>query len=423
VFHDSFTADAGWILCLYLGSTLALRTTERIPWARGRIFPALSLACLFNACLSYAVESTAMRMGWWQWNLSTQSSMLREVPMVGIIAWFSVGFDFLLPYYLIRHYRSKRQIWPYLSLLVFPFHMTSHLFGNRISTLVPVTPYNIWHWGMVLAVMLLPFLSHIRFGRPWARTEGRILRAVPAAGLGVVIGVLLVCDLAIVREPGLLIAKIPLFMYVGLSLGELPWAPVLLAGAAAAALGGRLFLTPLAVPLWWAALEGRALWARLPALRYVYLAVPLVLTGVFYHWNRERDAVDRLYAATVAEGLDAARGGDLRQAVQALEEAAALKPNSLPAYQHLGVLYSKLKRYDEAERAYRKVLQLRPLSEEARVNLGNVAFLRGDLDQAERWFAEALSIRPDMEYARKMLSHVRKLKKKSASGGESGPGH
>jgi hypothetical protein len=106
VYHDSLTADAGWIICLYIGSYLAYRICSRLPGAKGRVFPMVSLACLFNACLSYAVEASAMNMGWWQWNLSTKSSILSDVPVVGVIAWFSVGFDFLIPYYTIRHYRA-----------------------------------------------------------------------------------------------------------------------------------------------------------------------------------------------------------------------------------------------------------------------------------------------------------------------------
>ena len=52
VFHDSFVADMGWILCLYLGSYLAYCVLERIPEIRSRIFAAVALASLFNGAIS-----------------------------------------------------------------------------------------------------------------------------------------------------------------------------------------------------------------------------------------------------------------------------------------------------------------------------------------------------------------------------------
>lgn len=432
VYHDSLTADAGWIICLYIGSYLAYRISSRLPHIRGKVFPMVSLACLFNACLSYAVEASAMNMGWWQWNLSTKSAILSDVPVVGVIAWFSVGFDFLIPYYTIRHYRRPGQWWPFLTLLIFPLHMGTHLMGERVSALVPITPYNMWHWGMVLATLCLPFLSGIEMRRPWLRAIGaaggagsegrgagkpRPVSWLPGAGLGVVVAVLLISDLGITKDPHLLITKVPLALYAALAVRAVDPLWVLAAAGAAAAVGGRLFLPPLAVPLFYFALRGASVFKRARWLAVAYVLVPIVLSGVYYNWSRDRDRIDRQYAALVANARHLAQADDVDAAIGRLRLAADLKPNSLPAYENLVFLYSKMKRYDEAEEILEKMLQLRPISPEVRVNMANVELLRGDLDEAERWYRMALDLDPSDEYSQRMLRQIQSMREKRENAG------
>jgi len=434
VYHDSLTADFGWIICLYVGSYLAFRITDRLPHIRGKLFPAVSLACLFNVCLSYAVEATAMTMGWWQWNLSTKSAILRDVPMVGIIAWFSVGFDFLIPYCLIRHYRKPGQRWPFLTVLIFPLHMCTHLFHDRISSAVPITPYNVYHWGMVLAAMVLPFVSDLRMRRPWLRREYRqtegegrkppskhagFTRNLPLLGLGVVAAVLLISDLGITGDPGLLITKVPLAAYTLLAVHGVPVALVLAATGVGAAIGGITLIPPLLIPLFYVALWGRSYWPRMRWLVAVYILVPLFLTGWYYTWSKERDAVDRRYEALCNQAV-ALEKTDMERAITLFKEAAELKPYSLPAYHNLGILYSRKKQYEEAEMALRKILELRPVSEEAHANLGNIYLLKGDLDEAEAWYMKALEINPDHEYALRMMEQMERLRR--GARGDSEPG-
>ncbi len=423
VYHDSLTADAGWIICLYIGSYMALRISERLPHLRGKLFPMVSLACLFNACLSYAVEASAMTMGWWQWNLSTRSAILLDVPMVGIIAWFSVGFDFLIPYYTIRHYRKPGQWWPFLTILIFPLHMAAHLFNDRVSALMPITPYNIWHWGMVLAVLVLPFVSGIRMRRPWLPYEsapragagdaGRRIafaRLIPAAGLGVMAVVLLISDLLITGRPGLLISKVPLAVYSSLALPFLNPLWVLAAAAAMTIMGGKLFAASLIPPAFYFALRGMRPWPRPAWLRLIYALIPIVLTGFYYNWNVGRDRVDRQYWTLVGSGLRVAERGEPEEAIERLSAAAELKPNSLPALEKLVVLYSQTKQYDKAEEILRRMLDLRPISEEIHANMGNVKLLRGDPDEAEAWFTKALEINPSHEYSRRMLEEIERIR-------------
>lgn len=428
VYHDSFTADAGWILCLYLGTFLAWRITERAEALRGKAFPLISLACLFHACLSYAVESTAITMGWWQWTLSTKSTVLRDVPTTGIWAWFSVGFDFLVPYVLIRHVRKPGQLWPYLTLFLFPLHMAMHLGNARASDLIPITPYGIYHWIMLLAVLVLPFASDLRLRRPWlperalgrtgsgARVPGvgaALWRSIPFLGLAVVVGVLLFCDLGLHGEPGLLIAKVPLALFTLLAVPVVPVWAVLVAAGVLAGIGGRYLLVPLLVPGFYLALRGRELWPRRPWLRWAYLLVPVALTVWHVGWSQAKNKIDMHYWDLVNRGTALAKA-DPKGAADELQQAVAVKPYSIPAYEKLVVVYAQMQDYDDALGVLRKMLELRPISEEVHANFGTVYVMMGNYDEAERWFQKALEINPDHAYSRRMLANMDRLRRGEA---------
>jgi len=425
VYHDSFTADAGWIVCTYLGVFLAWRIADRIPWARGRVFALVSLSCLFNVGLAYAVESTAITMGWWEWTISTKSAVLRDVPLAGIEAWFSIGIDFLLPYLLIRHVRRPGQWWPYLSLLIFPVHMLTHLSNQRVSALLPVVPYDIYYFLLFMAVLVLPFVSELRLARPFfpERALGRdkqgapirgmkpfLERSIPFFGLGVVVGVLLFCDLVLHRNPSLLVAKIPLGLYTLLAVPALPPLAVLILAAILPVFLGVFLLPPIMIPLFFFALRGRSLWPRWPWLRWAYVAVPLVLTAWFYVWSHQRDEVDRRYWALI-QNAKVVAATNPSGADQELVQAVNLKPYSLPAHEARVMLAFQTKNYDQAEAILKHMLELRPISEEISANFGNLYLLRGNYDEAERWFKKALAINPQHAYSREMLQNLDRLRK------------
>jgi Tfp pilus assembly protein PilF len=424
VYHDSLTADAGWILTLYLGAFLAFRIAHRTPSTQNRVFPLVSLACLFAVCFAYAVESTAITMGWWSWTLSTKSSILREVPMTGIWAWMSVGFDFLVPYVLIRHYRRPGQWWPYLTLLIFPFHMFTHLSNTRVSDFVPITPYGIYHWVMLMAILVLPFVTNLPMRRPWLpdRAQGKtakgepirgllpaLRRNIPFFGLGVVVAVLLACDLGINKEPGILTAKVPLALYTLLAIPLVPVFAVLGTALVLAIFGGIFFIAPIVVPLYYLALKGKDLWPRAPWLRWVYLLIPVALTIWHHSWSQAKNEVDMRYWSFINAGT-AMASTDIDEAVGQFQLAANLKPYSLPAYERLIIIHSQKQDYVEAEKVLWRMLELRPISEEVHANFGNIYVMRGDYDEAEMWFRKALELNPDHAYSREMIGNLDRLR-------------
>jgi tetratricopeptide (TPR) repeat protein len=121
--------------------------------------------------------------------------------------------------------------------------------------------------------------------------------------------------------------------------------------------------------------------------------------------------------------------GDYTKAIEAYQEAIAMRPNFHTAYNNLAVCYGKLKMYPEAEEALRKCIAIQPrdfyamnnlavmyietgrvadglrLAEQAvklepgyangRVTLGSAYAMSRRYDDAEREFREALRLEPD----------------------------
>jgi hypothetical protein len=387
------------------------------------------LACLFHLCLAYAVESTAITMGWWQWTLSTKSSVLRDVPTTGLWAWFSVGFDFWMPYLLIRYCAKQGRSWPLLTLLIFPLHMLTHLSNERVGHLLPITPYGIYHWLMLLVVMVLPFVSRLTLTRPWlavnskavehgskksakvsALTDpGGLVRAIPTLGLAVVVGVLLYCDLILHHAPELLTAKAPLLFYFLLTLSFVPALVVLVVAALSAIFGGVFFVAPLAIPLFYFALKGRERFEKWPWLKWAYLLVPLALSVWHYQWSVAKDRVDKHYWALIEQGTALAKH-DSAGAIAHFKSAAELKPYSIPAYERLVIVYTQQRDLDDAEAVLKKLMELRPASAEVRANFGTIAIMRGNYDEAQEWFEKALKLDPHHRYSRRMLANLDKLR-------------
>lgn len=113
---------------------------------------------------------------------------------------------------------------------------------------------------------------------------------------------------------------------------------------------------------------------RLAALARMALSTPEIL--------EERYEAAAVYLSDAVDGFAAA--GDLRSLA--------------PALQHLGIVWSELGRFDEAEAAYLESLRFEteggrmPSVANLHTNLAHLAHDRGQLDAAERWYREAIGL-------------------------------
>ena len=73
---------------------------------------------------------------------------------------------------------------------------------------------------------------------------------------------------------------------------------------------------------------------------------------------------------------------DARDKIEVFNEAIRLRPNNVPAYRCLGMIYRDLGRYEEAIQAYRTLLRIAPRYDEAYYELGSIFLAIGDRQSA-----------------------------------------
>src|SRR5688572_21141936 len=153
---------AGWAIVAYLGWWMG----HRFAGARGdgepRLFPQIAWACLFLGAISWAVEATAVAAGWWRWTLTAGHPLLLGVPFIGIVDWFFVGVDFLLPFLVLTAPALAGRPARFLTLLAFPMHFGAHLFVGRIAPAVPIPVFHLAHWALLALVVGLALRSEAR---------------------------------------------------------------------------------------------------------------------------------------------------------------------------------------------------------------------------------------------------------------------
>lgn len=403
-FHDSLQADIGWILTLYLGYCFAERALRASPSRDRSLWHIVSIAALFAVCLSYAVESTAMALGWWNWNLGVKSRFWLDVPVAGVAAWFSVPCDFLLAFLLWVRGSKRARLGSLFALAVFPLHMLVHLSNERVSSAVPVTPFNLWYWVTALLVFALPFGRSVLL-KPYPTAPPRWTELLPGFGIGVVLCVLLFADLFLAQRPLLLVSLVPLALFVAHVYWR--WGGIWILGLSllGALIGGRLFWLPAVVSallLLWTK-EGRF---REPIRRGLAVGVPLLATVLFLSDARARDRVDREYTRFCVRAQQLAQRGELEASVREFERAQSLRPHSVRAFEGAALVQVQRKDYGAAEKTYQRLLELRPISPEVMHNLGNVYLLRGERERALGAYRKALEFDPNYPAAKQSIARL-----------------
>jgi Flp pilus assembly protein TadD len=110
---------------------------------------------------------------------------------------------------------------------------------------------------------------------------------------------------------------------------------------------------------------------------------------------------DFLNQGTVALGQ-----GRYEEAVQQLEKAIALRPDSARAHNFLGMAYEQRKQYELAKERFEKAIAIDPSFPSAYNNLGGVLSLEGRWEDAVPLFHKALGLAPGMVAAHYNLGHA-----------------
>lgn len=198
------------------------------------------------------MESAAVAAGWWHWTVPVTSRLLVDVPFIGLVDWFFVGVDFLLPFALLTAGGPRRRPARFLSLLAFPIHFGAHCFVDRIGGSLPIPAFHLVHWAGLALLLVLAGRS-TAVDPAFAGPADRRLGWIPIAALGTILIEVAAVDLLVARRAGLLPAVLPA-LAVALRATRPVWG--LAAGAAGIVLG---FWIP---PLLLAAVPAAVAWRR-----------------------------------------------------------------------------------------------------------------------------------------------------------------
>lgn len=370
IFGVSLQEVAGWAIVAYLAWWLGERFSKAL-------FLQGAWGCLFLGAVSWAVEAAAIAAGWWHWTVPAGRPALLGVPWIGLVDWFFVGTDFLLPFLALTAPALSRQPARYLTLLLFPLHMAAHL--------LPGPGLHAAHWILLALVLWLALRSKAEDAAFEERSR------LPLAALGIVLADLALVDLLIAKQPGLLATLVPV---IGVALLALRPAvgPAILIGSAAGALAfpplGLGTIPPLAAgPL----RSGRRFRWMAPALLAVLAVAALAVQAAGR--RGEEDLKRRLDQAIAARDR-----GDLGTAERELEALSRDHPGSHVPLALLGEIQYRVGHPDGARTSYEKAVAIKRDFVEGYRYLAVIHLQAGRRDAAKDAASRGLAVVPkDLE--------------------------
>ena len=305
--HASIQVVIGWVFAGYLAWTLAEYVLRRVQLQK-RLFPTVAFAALFMSAMSYCMETTATRVGWWYWEMSTVDRIFGHAPSAGILAWFSIATDLIFPVLFITCSAYRRRPWRWVALLVFPLHMVAHALYATVPFIDHV------HDVMILALAALALFNRTRIETGFAEKPAetgrsvcsRLVDLIPAIAVGTFFIIMLRADLLVVGEFTLAFTAIPLFIFALLAVRRVPVVVAVIMSAAGLAAG------------------------RWVGFRALYAFAPVVLLWAFYSADRSRRgrlvALGWLLAVAALIGVQVTQGETRRfrlvRFVRLLKQAA-----------------------------------------------------------------------------------------------------
>ncbi|MBV8065856.1 MAG: tetratricopeptide repeat protein [Actinobacteria bacterium] len=94
------------------------------------------------------------------------------------------------------------------------------------------------------------------------------------------------------------------------------------------------------------------------------------------------------------------------QATVALEKAKKREPEKASIREALGIAYFRIRRWEEAEAEFRKVLELSPVNDYAHYALGRTLEKQGRAREANAHYKLASSLQPDSDQYRARIKEL-----------------
>ncbi len=215
----------GWMLAFYLSWYIAEKITDKLPYFKGKILPTLFFSGLVVAALSYAIEATAINIGWWKWvffDKHFSDFLVGGVHLFALSAWFYFTVHFLAPFLLIECSDFRKAGWRCLFFLI-PFLRTCTMIflGSDL-------PRMLYEFAFFILLVALMISNPLDFNYPEFRSRiikrrfiAKLIEALPLIVSLLILLVLIFVDLVKVGDASLLISLLPLVLLIMLSLRSL----------------------------------------------------------------------------------------------------------------------------------------------------------------------------------------------------------
>ncbi len=248
IFSLPLVVYMGWAITFYLSWYLAERILKKIGRFSDRIFPTIIWSMLIAGALSYCIETTAFRAGWWLWTrFDPRFKEFLLVPYSSLQAWFSNTAQFLLIFFLSECSEYKKQWWR-VFLYTFAIWMV-------VIIAVIYSPINfgqfalvikIYHLIRILLPILLMFFYPIKLqftglGPRGSERKEFLYNALPLFTLSLILFTCIIIDILIIRKPELLISKLSLVLLIMLSIKKMPLWLIFVSVAFSIIYGGQRF--------------------------------------------------------------------------------------------------------------------------------------------------------------------------------------
>jgi len=228
---SQLTASIGWVFAFYLSWCLAELILKRIDYYKDRLFAVLLLSVIIIGSISYCMETPAIAVGWWKWKAVDLflANFLILCPFLAIFAWMSFGMHFLVAFFLIELSRYKDASWKCIFFLLPAVHIWIMRFlGGK-------KPVEMEGAIALFILIILAFLSRLRieYGRVEDALENDLspiknrlfsfIYWIPVAMALFMVLIALILELAVAKNPVLVISLLPVLLFVVLSIKKIPF--------------------------------------------------------------------------------------------------------------------------------------------------------------------------------------------------------
>lgn len=223
-----FTATLGWIFTFYISWCISENILRHNILLKKGLFMTLLLCIFVTAAISYAVESTAVNIGWWKWTIVDKKFSDFFVPGYhygAVVGWIGFTIFFLAPFFLIECSRYKNYIWKFAFFLIPCIYFGVYYLQNSVLI-------KIMNFLTINSIIIFTFLSPLELSCA-TKKDGlpqrifKMINSLPIFAMIIMVSIVTFIDIMIIRKPDLLFSKAPSIFCIFLAMYDIPL-PILL---------------------------------------------------------------------------------------------------------------------------------------------------------------------------------------------------